>query len=373
MSTVPNHSGPKLDPREYGIDPASLTTAPAVSDALRKLRAAKVNIIGPPVHLATLPPFHSVSITLIHLSPNDPPMVAKGNTPTKSNGLWYDQKGGGVSLHGTALRMLAQSCGVKWVVFKRVDKGMTPLYWRFEMEATIPVLTGDVFPVFCTYESDLRDSSPEVAGMSDQRLIGVRQKGGVIAESKAKNRALREALCVQQVYTVQEADRPFAFLSLVKQAPTSPEVLRLLELQAYGLLGTMYGGGREVIDVTPKAEPARLAAPVDGVDFAAENARLERERAARAPAFVDPDDELDDGADDLPAFGAPATPPAEDPNARTWSGYTLAEVADFFEANDRPDPAGATKDQREQICAWLATAGGKRQIDAFLGATGARR
>jgi hypothetical protein len=358
-------SGPKLDPRDYEIDPESLTTAPAVSDALRKLRAAKVNIIGPPVHLATLPLFHSVSITLIHLSPYDPPMVAKGNTQTKSNGLWYDQKGGGVSIHGTALRMLAQSCGVKWLYFRRVDKGLSPLYWRFEGSATIPVLTGDVYPVMCHYESDLRDSSPEIAGMSEPRVVGLRQKGLVIAESKGKNRVLREVLCVQQVYTIEEANRPFAFLSLVKQLPSDPEVLRLLQLQSYGLLGDLYGGLREVIDVSPSRQAPALPAPVDGVDFAAENARLNARE--RVEVLADPDaDEIDDDGGGEP-WGPPAPTPAAD-----WSGYTLEQVRDFLAANDRPDPSREGPDRQEQIRAWLGTAGGKRQIDAFLAATSKR-
>ena len=355
-------SVPKLDPREYGIDPESLTTAAAVSDALRKLRAERVNIIGPPVHLATLPLFHSVSITLIHLSPNDPPMVAKGNTQTKSNGIWYDQKGGGVSLHGTALRMLAQSCGVKWLYFRRVDKGLSPLYWRFEGSATIPVLTGDVYPVMCHYESDLRDSSPEIAGMTEARVVGLRQKGLVIAESKGKNRVLREVLCVQQVYTMEEANRPFAFLSLVKQIPTDPDVLRLLQLQAYGLLGDVYGGRRDVIDVTPARQAPALPAPTDGVDFAAENARLAARE--RVEAVVDPDDEIEDDGE---AWGPPVPTPAAD-----WSGYTLDQVRDFLAANDRPDPSKEGPERQEQIRAWLGTAGGKRQIDAFLAATSKR-
>ena len=38
----------------------------------------------------------------------------------------------------------------------------------------------------------------------------------------------------------------------------------------------------------------------------------------------------------------------------------------------RPDPSKEGPERQEQIRAWLGTAGGKRQIDAFLAATSKR-
>lgn len=362
-----------MDPRSYGIDPSALTTAAKVGDALTRLRSAGVNLIGPEVHLSSLPRLYAVSLRFALLDPYDPPMVASGRNGTgkKSNGIWYEQAGGGLSPHYTALNALARMAGVNWLDFHRTDSGMTPLYWRFAGRASIKLLDGRTIEVFGTGESDLRDSSAEISGIGPDQLLKMRAKGSQRAESIAKARILREIMCLRQKYSEVEAAQPFVFPALEFQQPADPELDRLLALREMGMLDTIYGGSgkREVIDVTP-AEPRQLAAPVDGVDFAAEHARLEQERANRVPAYADPDDEPE--VESMPAFGAPAAP-VEDPNARTWSGYTLAEVRDFFAANDRPDPSTAGPDQRDQICAWLATAGGRKQIDAFLGATGARR
>ena len=359
-----------MDPRSYGIDPSALTTPAKVGDALTRLRSAGVNLIGPEVHLSSLPRLYAVSLRFALLDPFDPPMVG-ANSGTKSNGIWYEQNGGGLSPHYTALNALARMCGVNWLDFRRVDTGTVPLYWRFAGRASIKLLDGRTIEVYGTGESDLRDASAEINGLSPARLAGMRAKGSQRAESIAKARILREIMCLRQKYSEAEAAQPFVFAALEFQQPADPELDRLLALREMGMLDTIYGGSgkREVIDVTP-SEPRQLAAPVDGVDFAAEHARLEQERAARMPAYADPDDEPE--VESMPAFGAPAAP-VEDPNARTWSGYTLAEVRDFFAANDRPDPSTAGPDQRDQICAWLATAGGKKQIDAFLGATAGRR
>lgn len=356
-----------MDPRTYGIDPSALTTPAAVGDALTRLRSAGCNLIGPEVHLSSLPRMYAVSLRFALLDPYDPPMVG-ANGGKKSNGIWYEQNGGGLSPHYTALNSLARMCGVNWLDFQRTDAGMTPLYWRFAGRASIKLLDGRTIDVYGTGESDLRDSSAEINGLSAQRLAGMRAKGSQRAESIAKARILRELMCLRQKYSEAEAAQPFVFPALEFQQPADPELDRLVAMREMGLLDTLYGGRGNVIDVTPKADPPRLAAPVDGVDFAAENARLERERAARVPAYADPDED----PDDMPDFGAAPSAPAEDPNARTWSGYSLAEVRDFFAATGRPDRPDESPEKREQVCAWLATPKGKERIDAFLRATGGR-
>lgn len=375
MSTKPNPTDPRVErqrtvarmmnPATYAIDPEALTSARAVGDALTKLRSAGVNLLGPEVHLSSLPRLHVVSLRFALIDPYDPPMTASGEGGKRSNGLWYDQNGGGVSLHWAALNQLARVCGVRWESFRRTDAGMTPLYWRFEGSATMKLLDGSICSVHGTGESDLRDSSAEIKGISQKRLDGMRAKGSQRAESIAKARILRELLCVRQKYTEDEAAQPFVFPALEFRQPDDPELDRILALREMGVLGDIYGGRREVIDVSPVAAPRALPAPADGVDFAAENARLaDRERV---PVHADPDADADELGEDE---GLPWDPPA--PASDDWSGYTTAQVRDFLKAGDRPDPSKEGPERQAQIRAWLATEAGKAKIDAFLAATAKR-
>lgn len=368
------HVSRVMDPATYGLSGAPLSTPAAVNRALTVLRSAGVNLIGPEVHMDLLPRNHVVSLRMAFFDRWNP--TPTGPSGKMGNGTWYQQQGGGLSPASGMLFRVAGLTGLEILSCEMHEPhGPIPLYWRYRVAGRVKIFDGTTRVDNVDVPYDLRDSSPEIAvvkgkdanSVADQ-VAKMRAKGAQRAETFAKERLIRALLGLDQKYSEEAADMPFVWPSLVYVRPESAELDRLESLREIGALHALYGGRREVIDVSPVDRP-QLAAPVDGVDFAAENARLDRERAARVPAYADPDEE----PDEMPEFGAAPSAPAEDSNARTWSGYTLAEVRDFFAANDRPDPSTAGPDQRAQICAWLAAAGGKRQIDGFLAAMRAGR
>ncbi len=359
-----------MSPAAYGIAPGPLETPEKVGDALTRLRSGGVNIIGPEIHLDHIPRNHIVSLRLTFFDQRSPPMTSPYAGAKASNGVWYEQNGGGLSMHYATLNQLASLCGMTWIDFQRTDDGGTPLYWRFAGRASCKFFDGTIREVTGVGESDLRDGSAEIASVKDKQLVGMRAKGSQRAESIAKARIIRELFGLRQKYSIEEADMPFVFPALVFHAPADPEIDRLMALRELGLLGSVYGGRREVIDIEPRMLPAPGPEPVDyAAENAAENARLaNRERVPvgepvappvaapapqRAPAVTDPD---------APPFEAPPAP-------AKWRGtdYTLAEVADYCEAQNWPDPTKEAEPNLAKLEAWIRGQKGGADIRAFLG------
>lgn len=362
-----------MSPAAYGIAHGPLDTPEKVGDALTRLRSGGVNIIGPEIHLDHIPRNHIVSLRLTFFDQRAPPMTSPYAGAKASNGVWYEQNGGGLSMHYATLNQLASLCGMTWIDFQRADDGGVPLYWRFIGRASCKFFDGTVREVTGVGESDLRDGSAEIASVKDKQLTGMRAKGSQRAESIAKARIIRELFGLRQKYSTEEADMPFVFPALVFHAPADPEIDRLMALRELGLLGSVYGSKREIIDVTAR-EPLALPAPVEHVDYAAENARLaNRERVVvgesapapvaaptpqRAPAVTDPDE-------DRPPFEAPPAP-EYDPD-RSWGGYTLDEVTRYSAWRKWPVPLHMKPSEVDKFCAWLTGESGAKDIRSFLG------
>ena len=355
-----------MSPAAYGIAPGPLDTPEKVGDALTRLRSGGVNIIGPEIHLDHIPRNHIVSLRLTFFDQHSPPMTSPYTGAKASNGVWYEQNGGGLSMHYATLNQLASLCGMTWIDFQRTDDGGTPLYWRFAGLASCKFFDGTIREVTGVGESDLRDGSAEIASVKDKQLVGMRAKGSQRAESIAKARIIRELFGLRQKYSIEEADMPFVFPALVFHAPADPELDRLMAMKELGLLGSVYGGRREVIDIEPRMLPAPGADPVD---YTAENARLaNRERVPvgesaappvaapapqRAPAVTDPD---------APPFEAPPVDPD-----RSWGGYTLDEVTRYSAWRKWPEPLSMSPADVTRFCAWLTSDKGGGDIRAFLG------
>lgn len=342
-----------MSPAAYGIAHGPLDTPERVGDALTRLRSGGVNIIGPEIHLDHIPRNHIVSLRLTFFDQRAPPMVAPYAGAKASNGVWYEQNGGGLSMHYATLNQLASLCGMTWIDFQRADDGGVPLYWRFIGRASCKFFDGTVREVTGVGESDLRDGSAEIASVKDKQLTGMRAKGSQRAESIAKARIIRELFGLRQKYSTEEADMPFVFPALVFHAPADPEIDRLMALRELGLLGSVYGSKREVINVTAR-EPLALPAPgADPVDYAAENAKLaNRERVERAPVEEAP-----------PWEAEPVAAPV------MWRGtrYTAEEVADYCAAKNWPDPAKEAEPNLVKLTAWINGERGGADIAAFHG------
>lgn len=358
-----------MSPATYGIAPGLLDSPERLGDALTRLRSGGVNIIGPETHLDFIPRNHVVSLRMAFFDQHAPPMTSPYAGAKASNGVWYEQNGGGLSMHYATLNQIASLCGMTWISFDRTDDGRTPLYWRFAARARCKFFDGTERDEISTGESDLRDGSAEIASVKDKQLLGMRAKGSQRAEAIAKAGTIRKLFGLRQKYSIEEADMPFVFPALVYVAPADPEIDKLMAMKELGLLGAVYGGRREVIDVTAR-EPLALPAPgSDPVDYAAESARLSsRERVpvgesapppvvtpTPRPGPVDPDA-------DRPPFDAPAAP-------TKWRGtaYTLAEVSDYCEAKNWPDPAKEPEANLVKLEGWINGRTGAADIAGFLG------
>lgn len=362
-----------MSPATYGIAPGLLDSPERLGDALTRLRSGGVNIIGPETHLDFIPRNHVVSLRMAFFDQHAPPMTSPYAGAKASNGVWYEQNGGGLSMHYATLNQIASLCGMTWISFERTDDGRTPLYWRFAARARCKFFDGTERDEISTGESDLRDGSAEIASVKDKQLLGMRAKGSQRAEAIAKAGTIRKLFGLRQKYSIEEADMPFVFPALVYVAPADAEIDRLMAMKELGLLGAVYGNRpREVIDVTAR-EPLALPAPgADPVDYAAENARLaNRERVpvgesaappvvAPAPCGAPPPTDPDE---DRPPFDAPPPAPAK------WRGtaYTLAEVSDYCEAKNWPDPAKESEASLVKLEGWINGRTGAADIAGFLG------
>lgn len=176
------------------------------------------------------------------------------------------------------LLRIAQCAGVRWRPndCRRTDDGSQACYWAWSVAGEYLTPDGLWLPITGSSEVDLRDGSPQVASMKPDQLKAARQYGNALAESKAKNRAIR-SLGLQSTYTVEDLQRkPFLVLRATFQPDKDDEVGRRVFAQvAMGAMGTLYpsasvhaalpaapeapAGAREpdVVDVQPIRETAK--------------------------------------------------------------------------------------------------------------------
>jgi hypothetical protein len=135
------------------------------------------------------------------------------------------------SLLRTALLKLANAAGISWDTSRsgRVDHGQHPYYVHWHAEGAWQSLDGTWLPVSGDLQLDLRDGSAATrkilesararTGMAAEevgrvQLRDTRAKILEHAQSKAKLRAIREALAIR-AYTVAELAKPFVVARLM--------------------------------------------------------------------------------------------------------------------------------------------------------------
>lgn len=198
------------------------------------------------------------------------------------------------------LLRIAQCAGIRWDASRclRTDSGREPLYWAFSAAGEYLTPDGIWLPLTGTSEVDLRDGSPQATAMTPKQLVMQRQFGLALAESKAKNRAIR-SLGLQSSYTVEDLlKKPFLIMRATFQPDASDEVGRRVFAQvAMGASRFLY----------PQAE---ASAPMALPASAREN--------APDPTVAKPADVIDISAtvETTPAKAAPAAEAAPPPRLR---------------------------------------------------------
>jgi hypothetical protein len=204
------------------------------------------NVIAPPIQLsgAFMPGFQmQAAMVVIDTHVNDD---GQGSDTYFSPGFMKAPKRGDRrdlndpsaqrALSKNGLNKLLAAAGVKWTeTTGRRDDGKVQYVWSSYAEGIVDTPDGQYRIVSGSEEVDLRDGSAQIGdytpdrwaalmrendgkpdnrkkwsinGWSEQRVRQARAKGLALAETKAKNRAIRE-LGVHQVYTVAELQKPF--------------------------------------------------------------------------------------------------------------------------------------------------------------------
>jgi len=206
-----------------------------------KRMAASCNLIAPIVALDHIPMFHEVSLRVVSIDPESETYVPKNS-------------GGKRALTKTALGKLCQAARIEWDGVKsgRVDDRSDPHYVHFRSVGYWPDFDGrTALQISGEKQMDLRDGSPMASGMSDKQLMQARTYILEHAESKAKNRAIRQALALKSSYTEEELKRPFVVPTLVETGRCDdPELRRLYyekKLDGKGLATRMLFGSQPML------------------------------------------------------------------------------------------------------------------------------
>lgn len=222
----------------------------------------RCNVITPVTRIDWIPPLHGVSLRIVSLDPR----------PERGDVYTSPELGKDVALTKVALDKIAAAAGISWdpLLSGRIDDGSDPHYVRFRAVGTITDFDGTQRTISGEKEIDLRDGSPEVKRIESAAAKKNRDPGPQIArarehilsmaESKAKNRAIRQALCIKQKYSPEELQRPFVVPKIVFTGETDdPAVRRLVQEKiierALGSAKALYG------PAAPTPTPIRHAPP----------------------------------------------------------------------------------------------------------------
>jgi hypothetical protein len=163
-----------------------------------------------------------------------PQGVAVKINPSVESGDVYPLPGGGgkLALHKVALDRIAGAVEATWVESRRTDDRKDPNYisWSAALEYTAP--SGAKVSLPGNYDLDLSDegavfqdlyreqmaggrrSQQEATQRARERLTQMRRRMTPLAESGAKNRAIR-SLGIKSGYTAQELEKAFALVRFV--------------------------------------------------------------------------------------------------------------------------------------------------------------
>lgn len=301
-----------VEPQSLGLPGKPMVDTELIQDALNKATEWG-NVLMPVTYIDRLPPMHEVSLRVAFFDPG-------GTWDNRSNGIWYELKGGKLGLGKAALLSVWRMAGGEWWPpgCYREDDGSTELYWRYRASGVLKGWTGQMGKWTCARERDLRDGSAATAGMSDAQKGMVRQFGGETCETMAMLRVVRAALGFRGGYTKAEAARPF-ILPVLQFAPdlSNPRIAEMVTAAQLGALGAVYGRGRQIVE-----------AAVSPADYAAE---LRSSKGEPLPSWREAGhDEADEEAAGPPA---PAEPHCVECGAavstelESWCACNLADGA----------------------------------------------
>lgn len=348
-----------------GLPEGLVNDVAQVAESLDHLNRLGVNLLAPLTRIEFIPPGFRLAFRAVLFPLGTPRSAQDGWVQiggTWTNGTWYLSDDGGFALHKAPLRQLASAAGLSWETF---DLSTDLNRWTMKAVGRLRTMDGSWRQVSAIKDLDLRDEGPTCPAWHDQasrkrpgsnadaRILKAREHGGRMAESKAVNAMIRDALGLRTSYPEALARAPFVFPLLV-WIPETAEARQLQAAVELGVVGQLYGpasAGKVYAEagtvIDADAEPAPRQLPDNGPettpDFKAEAERLaQRQRVGRQPV------------QEPAPYGRQE---ASGPDPRDVEAYRKAR------GWDAPQDAK----QRAQLLAYV-TGKGRADFDRFLGA-----
>lgn len=253
---------------------------PAVIRQYHKFREQGFNMLMPSATvLEGISPYHQASLDVVVVN-TDPKFKEVYNTGSDESPQ--------LGLSKPVVLRMATAAGITTDVAAtcRLDDGKDPNYYRFKATVKLPKPDGST--VVFTTEKELRLDLIEqkvlaqkkaaaeamrrkgkswateewAEGKAKQDMLQIREHAASLCETKAKLRAIREALGLKTSYLPEELQNPFVVLRVTPKLDyNDPMVKQMVTAAALGATNLMYGpqagGGsanaanETVIDVTP--------------------------------------------------------------------------------------------------------------------------
>lgn len=244
----------------------------------------RANLLAPVTRIDFIPEGFSISLRKVKLDPSV-------DVRQKVDGRWKVTKRGGGDVYKSpenpdllvptkvGYRKLSDAAGISWIPERcrqMTDAINDPNYLVFSVDGMMVLFDGSVKRLGATAKMDLRDGSPRVKGWSQERKDRARTFILEMAESRAKNRAINDALSLKGGYTVEELGKEFVVPHLVLTGESSdPEITRVITFKmadrALGGAAALYPPADEVPALTPppEREAERGAIPVESSEVPA--------------------------------------------------------------------------------------------------------
>lgn len=203
----------------------------------KKYPAEKYNLLGNTDVMANVPEIKSPVIQVIKLDPD--PSRGDVYIQQEAKTAWTDKKGkvhpatpDYYAITKNGLKKLADGAGIKMIASEHVipttcqkcvainrHSGKVVQCGNcqnkdvaYRVTVSVPQLTGDVLTVEDTHETIVDNVTP---GMTDRQRTEFMKHLPQICEAKALNGAIRTALHIKGVYTLEELQKPFVVAYLV--------------------------------------------------------------------------------------------------------------------------------------------------------------
>lgn len=208
-------NGPEPVDFPLGTFTTTATARSAFYELVALSNEGRINLVAPTHEFRDLPPFRSLSISRLDGDPND----------------LYPLPGGGGGKMGIVKRFLDRLKalrGIQVISTQRVDDRTDDAVWEYTCTVSVPMLDGSFIQVSKSRTVDMRVGGPDLIAalgkdwQQKQHLYSqTRANGPSLCESKAQNRAVREALGLDAGIKQDAFMRPWAIVSLAQHIDPS--------------------------------------------------------------------------------------------------------------------------------------------------------